>query len=83
MKAGKQQGCGRRLGPGDRWRAEHGDALENGGTDEDENIGISCEWCWPEKDSDDHAEHGHDRRVYTKHVVPREHTKSKAWRRRG
>ena len=82
VKEGKPQGCGRKLGPGDLWRVEHGDALENGGTDNDSNLGISCEWCWPNKDADDHAEHGHDRRVYTRHFVPRDYTKSKSWGRR-
>lgn len=81
VKAGKKQGCGRKLGPRDRWRIEHGDALENGGTDDDANLGISCEWCWPDKDADDHAEHAHDRRAFTKHFVPKEHTRSKSWRR--
>ena len=82
VKAGKKGGCGRKLGPRDRWRIEHGDALENGGTDDDANLWISCEWCWPEKDADDHAEHAHDRRAYTKHFVPTEHTRSGQFRRR-
>ena len=77
-------GCGRKLRPGDRWRVEHSQALENGGTDDDENKWISCEWCWPAKDAADHGKAAKSRDVYTKHVVPRDGRKRggfKGWRR--
>lgn len=81
VKAGKKEGCGRKLGAADRYRVEHGDALENGGADVDDNCGLSCKWCWPAKDAEDHAEHGHDRRTFTNHVVPKEYRRSRSWRR--
>jgi hypothetical protein len=82
VNAGKSEGCGRKLRPGDSWRLEHGDALEKGGNNDEAGIGISCEWCWPAKDAEDHADAGHFRRAYTRHVVPSEFRRSKSWGRR-
>lgn len=75
-------GCKRKLGPADRWDADHVIALENGGKDELENLQPLCEWCHKPKTADDHAKAGHSRRAYTKHVVPSEHRRSKSWGRR-
>ena len=74
--AGKKEGCGRPLTARDKWRVEHGDALENGGTEDDNNKGISCEWCWPAKDAEDHGKAAHSRKTYTKHFVPTADRKS-------
>jgi hypothetical protein len=82
IKAGIKQGCDRKLTARDIWRVEHGDALELGGTDDDSGLGISCEWCWPEKDAEDHADAGHLRRGFTKHVVPKAFMRSRSWGRR-
>jgi hypothetical protein len=76
INAGKQEGCGRKLTAHDKWRVEHGNALENGGTDKDDNKGISCGWCWPAKDAEDHGKAAHNRKTYTKHVVPTADRKS-------
>lgn len=62
--------CGRKLYPGDQWIVEHIIALENGGTNDWENLGITCGWCKPQKDARDHAQAGKQRRVATRHVVP-------------
>lgn len=77
---GKCHKCSRKLGPADFWIVEHLHALERGGSDHDENLGITCEWCLPEKNAEDHAEAGHMRRSYTKHVVPSKFKQSR-WRR--
>ena len=82
VKGGKTQGCGRKLGPADRWRVEHGDALVLGGSDDDAGLGLSCEWCWPAKDAEDADDAGHNRRTYTRHVVPSEFRRSRSWGRR-
>lgn len=78
---GKCHKCSRKLRPGEFWVAEHIHALECGGTDDDANLGITCEWCLPEKNADDHATAGRMRRSFTKHVVPKEFRQSKGWRR--
>lgn len=77
---GRCHKCKRRLGPADYWIVEHVHALSRGGTDEDANLGITCEWCLPEKNADDAAATGRMRRSYTRHVVPKEFRQSR-WRR--
>jgi 5-methylcytosine-specific restriction endonuclease McrA len=77
---GRCHKCSRRLGPSDFWIVEHVHALERGGTDEDSNLAITCEWCLPEKNAEDHAEAGHMRRSFTKHVVPKGFRKGRGWR---
>ena len=78
----KDYGCGRKLGPRDEWRVEHGRALENGGTDDDDDLFILCDWCWPEKDADDHGQAGHGRRMAVNAFVPKQYRKTgKGWRR--
>lgn len=77
---GKCHLCGRKLGPADDYDIDHVIALENGGTDDDENLRPACSWCHVEKTGSDHEQAGHGRRVYTKHVVPKRFRKSRAWR---
>lgn len=62
--------CGRKLRPGDMWSDEHVIALENGGTNAWDNRDISCAWCKPIKDGEDHHKAAKSRHVRTKHVVP-------------
>lgn len=71
-------GCKRKLTPADKWRVEHGIALENGGTDDDSGLYILCEWCWREKDGDDHSQAGHGRRMAVRAFVPSEY-RQKRW----
>lgn len=79
---GKCQDCGRKIRPGQDWDLDHRLALENGGTNDIENMQVLCEFCHTRKTGEDHATAGHSRRVYTKHVVPKSKRKSKwNWRR--
>ena len=80
-RGGRCHRCGRRLGPQDNWFLEHLIALENGGTNDPENMDVTCDWCFPEKNAEDHALAGHARRSYTKHNVPGRVRKSRSWRR--
>lgn len=73
--------CSRRLGPADDWDIDHALALENGGTDDDSNLRVVCDWCHKEKSADDHALAGHGRRMATKHCVPKRFRSGKGWRR--
>ena len=61
--------CGRKLGPSDSWIVEHVIALENGGTNDWDNLGLTCSWCKPIKDARDHAQAGKQRRTSAKHLV--------------
>lgn len=73
--------CSRKLGPSDDWDLDHAVALELGGTDDDSNLRVVCEWCHKSKTSDDHASAGHGRRMATKHVVPKRFRQGKGWRK--
>lgn len=70
--------CGRKLGPSDDWIAEHVIALENGGTNDFENMGITCLLCKPIKDARDHAQAGKQRRTAAKHFISRSMRKKSA-----
>ena len=73
--------CGRTLGPKDDWVVEHVIALENGGTNDWDNLGITCSWCKPEKDAADHEAAAGNRSKATKHFLPKSMRKSK-WPKR-
>mgnify|MGYP003385602190 CR=1 FL=1 len=72
--------CTKKLRPGDDYDFDHVIALENGGTDDDENIAPCCDGCHTEKTSTDHATAGKGRRRYSKHVVPKRFQRSRSWR---
>ena len=63
--------CGRKLGPKDGWIVEHIIALECGGSNDWENLGITCDWCKPQKDAKDHGQAAKQRDTATKHLLPR------------
>ncbi len=71
--------CGRKLRSGDDYHVDHIIALENGGTDEDANLQIICDWCHKPKTADDHAAAAKGKRVYIKQVVPSRLRRSKSW----
>lgn len=71
--------CGRKLGPSDDYDIDHILALENGGTDDDANLQVICEWCHESKTGDDHALAGHGRRMATKHTVPKKFRTKRGW----
>lgn len=72
--------CARKLMPQDDWDVDHIVALENGGTDDDSNLQILCEWCHKPKTADDHALAGHGRRMAVKSKVPRKFKQKRGWR---
>jgi len=77
-RGGRCGQCQRKLMPGDDWIVEHVLALENGGTNDWDNLDITCSWCKPAKDAKDHATAGHIRRAATKHIVPKSMRKKSA-----
>jgi 5-methylcytosine-specific restriction endonuclease McrA len=74
--------CGRKLHPGDQWIVEHVIALENGGSNDWDNLGITCSWCKLGKDRRDHAQAAKQRRVATRHLIPRTMRPSKGWNKK-
>jgi len=81
-RGGRCHRCTRKIQRGEDWTLEHLIALENGGTNDEENMTVTCDWCEPEKTAEDHSKAGHSRRVFTRHVVPGRFMKSRAWGRR-
>ena len=68
--------CGRKLGARDDYIVEHIIALENGGSNDWGNLGITCTWCKPKKDAEDHAAAAGNRSKATKHFLPKSMRKS-------
>lgn len=73
--------CERKLTAADDWEVEHRIALENGGTDEDDNLFIACTWCHKPKTADDHAQAAKGKRMAAKSLVPKRFKKTKGWGR--
>ena len=71
--------CGRKLGPADDYIVEHVIALENGGSNDWDNLGITCMWCKPVKDAADHAQAGKQRRSATKHLLSKSMKRKWGW----
>ncbi len=71
--------CGRKLMAGDEWDYDHRVALENGGSNEVENMWVLCSWCHDDKTPDDHRLSRKSKRMYAKHVVPKR-LKKRGWR---
>ena len=69
--------CERRLGPSDTWEIEHLIALENGGTNDPQNLDVICGWCHKVKTAQDHGKAAKSRDTYTAHVVPTKHRRDK------
>jgi len=65
--------CGFKFRGGDKrgWIVEHIIALENGGTNDWDNLGITCTFCKPQKDAADHAIAAKTRSVAVNHYLPK------------
>ena len=77
--------CNRHLRIGDDWDLVEGDidhriALENGGTNNPENMQVLCDWCHTPKTADDHRTASKSKRIYTSQRVPGRFRRSKSWR---
>lgn len=68
--SGQCHKCTRPIRPGEKWIAEHVRALQNGGTNEPENWGLTCSNCLPVKNAEDAKIAAKARHVITKHLVP-------------
>ena len=65
---GKCGQCGRSIRPGEGWTLEHIVALINGGRNAEDNLGVTCDWCLPEKNAADVAEKARTARIKAKHL---------------
>ncbi len=76
-RGGRCHRCHRKIRPGEIWYDEHLIALENGGTNAWDNRDVTCAWCFPQKNAEDHAKAAKSRHVATAHVVPTIHRQKK------
>ena len=60
--------CGRKLGPKDKWQADHITALINGGANRESNLRCICDWCHKPKTAEDVAIKAKTYAVRSKHV---------------
>lgn len=79
---GRCEECGRKLGPADRWQADHIEALANGGANRESNLRLLCDWCHKAKTAGDVAEKATVYRKRIKHVGAREKRPWSKWRRK-
>lgn len=77
---GKCACCGRKLKSGDDWDIDHRIALENGGTDEDDNLQLLCPWCHKPKTADDHGQAAKGKRMAAKAFVPKRFKQKRGFR---
>jgi hypothetical protein len=76
--------CNRKLRIGDDWdlaEIDHRIALENGGTNDLENMQPLCCWCHTDKSADDHRTASKSKRVYVNQRVPGRFRRSRSWGR--
>lgn len=94
---GRCQICGRKLGPADKWQADHILALINGGAHSEANLQVACDWCHKSKSAEDVAFKAKSARIRARHTglrkpsrlqgrpfdkAPPQHTASRPLRRR-
>lgn len=65
---GRCHACTRKVRPGEPWTCEHLKALINGGENRENNLGITCENCLPQKNAADVAEKSLVARKRAKHL---------------
>lgn len=53
---GKCEVCTRKLGPADKWQADHVLAIINGGANRESNLRCICDWCHKAKTKTDVGE---------------------------
>lgn len=84
-REGRCHRCTRKITAGETWIDEHLVALENGGSNEWSNRVLTCLFCKPAKDGEDHRKAAHAKRVAVKHVIPTKQRQKRAgfrgWRK--
>lgn len=77
---GKCAKCQRKLSASDSWDVDHVTALCNGGSDEDSNLQVLCDWCHGDKTADDVAQAAKGKRMAAKAFVPKRFKQKRGWR---
>lgn len=65
---GKCAVCTRKIGPADKWQADHTVAVINGGPNAEGNLRLLCDWCHKGKTASDVAAKSKTARIRAKHL---------------
>lgn len=65
---GRCHRCERTITPGESWTLEHLLALILGGENREKNLGVTCNWCLPQKNREDVAMKAKNASVRKKHT---------------
>ncbi len=72
-RGGTCDSCGVKIRSGCRWDVDHVRSLENGGSNDLDNLQLLCQNCHGAKTPQDRKQAATTRRKYTKAVVPNKH----------
>jgi len=75
---GRCAACQRKLGPGDKWQADHIVPLISGGMHSEANLQVLCDWCHKAKSREDVAIKSKSARIRANHVLPRQPSRLKS-----
>jgi len=74
--------CGIKIRSGMVWELEHRLSLENGGSNDPDNLAVSCKACHAAKTPGDRAKAAKTRSVATRGIVPEAHRQKSALSKR-
>jgi 5-methylcytosine-specific restriction endonuclease McrA len=82
-RGGQCEGCGVKIRSGSVWDIDHILSLENGGTNDLDNLQLLCQNCHGAKTPKDRKQAATTKRKYTKAVVPNKHKRGgfRGWRK--
>lgn len=76
---GRCHRCERKIAAGEHWTLEHLKALIRGGQNRESNLGVTCDWCLPEKNAEDVAEKADTYAKRRKHIIGRDKPKGRGF----
>lgn len=76
-RKGRCHKCDHKLRSGERWIVEHVIALQNGGSNDWENLAITCFLCFPKKNAEDAAKAAKGRDVAVSCYLPSDQKQKK------
>lgn len=79
---GKYANCKRKIPSGMEWDIDHRIPLSGGGTNDEGNLQVLCEFCHSAKTKGDVSDAAKGKRIAIKSTVPKRFRQSKGWGRR-
>jgi 5-methylcytosine-specific restriction endonuclease McrA len=79
---GRCANCKRKIRSGEEWDIDHTAALSRGGTNEQSNLQVLCEFCHSAKTKVDVTEAAKGKRIAIRDSVPQRFKQKRGWGRR-